>query len=65
MIFFFFFCADDGIFKAGEDRSEMWGASEVQEDENTKVEVPVDQVICLAAFKLSNSNEKKKNNTNC
>ncbi|XP_075069243.1 doublecortin domain-containing protein 2 isoform X2 [Mixophyes fleayi] len=33
----------DGIFKAGEDRSEMWGASEVQEDENTKVEVPVDQ----------------------
>ncbi|XP_072008545.1 doublecortin domain-containing protein 2 isoform X5 [Engystomops pustulosus] len=36
---------DDGIFKAGEDRSEMWGASEVQEDENTKVEVPVDQRV--------------------
>ncbi|XP_063779319.1 doublecortin domain-containing protein 2 isoform X2 [Pseudophryne corroboree] len=36
---------EDGIFKAGEDRSEMWGASEVQEDENTKVEVPVDQRV--------------------
>ncbi|XP_018125009.1 doublecortin domain-containing protein 2 isoform X1 [Xenopus laevis] len=36
---------DDGIFKAGKDRSEMWGASEVQEDENTKVEVPVDQRV--------------------
>ncbi|XP_053324101.1 doublecortin domain-containing protein 2 [Spea bombifrons] len=36
---------DDGIFKASEDRSEMWGASEVQEDENTKVEVPVDQRV--------------------
>ncbi|KAM8967589.1 doublecortin domain-containing protein 2 [Pelodytes ibericus] len=36
---------DDGIFKACEDRSEMWGASEVQEDENTKVEVPVDQRV--------------------
>ncbi|XP_075441706.1 doublecortin domain-containing protein 2 isoform X2 [Ascaphus truei] len=34
---------DDGVFKACEDRPEMWGASEVQEDENTKVEVPVDQ----------------------
>ncbi|XP_075682689.1 doublecortin domain-containing protein 2 isoform X1 [Rhinoderma darwinii] len=36
---------DDGIFRADEDRSEMWGASEVQEDENTKVEVPVDQRV--------------------
>ncbi|XP_063307747.1 doublecortin domain-containing protein 2 isoform X1 [Pelobates fuscus] len=36
---------DDGIFKASEDRSEMWGATEVQEDENTKVEVPVDQRV--------------------
>ncbi|XP_075441708.1 doublecortin domain-containing protein 2 isoform X4 [Ascaphus truei] len=35
--------SDDGVFKACEDRPEMWGASEVQEDENTKVEVPVDQ----------------------
>ncbi|XP_069469672.1 doublecortin domain-containing protein 2 [Ambystoma mexicanum] len=34
---------DDSIFKAGEERSETWGAVEVQEDEDTQVEVPVDQ----------------------
>ncbi|XP_078544054.1 doublecortin domain-containing protein 2 [Lissotriton helveticus] len=34
---------DDSIFKAGDKRSETWGATEVQEDENTQVEVPVDQ----------------------
>ncbi|XP_019345975.1 doublecortin domain-containing protein 2 isoform X2 [Alligator mississippiensis] len=33
---------DEGIYKAGE-RSEMLGAVEVQEDEDTRVEVPVDQ----------------------
>ncbi|XP_004847668.1 doublecortin domain-containing protein 2 isoform X2 [Heterocephalus glaber] len=35
--------SDEGIFKAGAERSEMWGAAEVQEDEETQVEVPVDQ----------------------
>lgn len=35
---------DEGIYKAGE-RSEMLGAVEVQEDEDTRVEVPVDQVL--------------------
>ncbi|XP_067393682.1 doublecortin domain-containing protein 2 isoform X1 [Emydura macquarii macquarii] len=34
---------DEGIYKAGEKRSEMWGAVEIQEDEDTQVEVPVDQ----------------------
>uniref|UniRef100_A0A8B9QLB2 Doublecortin domain-containing protein 2 n=1 Tax=Apteryx owenii TaxID=8824 RepID=A0A8B9QLB2_APTOW len=36
---------DEGIYKAGEKRSEMWGAAEVQEDEDTRVEVPLDQVM--------------------
>ncbi|NWY07145.1 DCDC2 protein, partial [Nothoprocta ornata] len=34
---------DEGIYKAGEKRSEMLGAVEVQEDEDTRVEVPLDQ----------------------
>ncbi|KAG8133370.1 hypothetical protein E2320_011154 [Naja naja] len=34
---------DDGVFKAGKKRSEMRGAAEVQEDEDTQTEVPVDQ----------------------
>lgn len=38
---------DEGIFKAGTERSETRGAAEVQEDEDTQVEVPVDQVISL------------------
>lgn len=38
---------DEGIFKAGAERSEMRGAAEVQEDEETQVEVPVDQVISV------------------
>ncbi|NXM65345.1 DCDC2 protein, partial [Serilophus lunatus] len=33
----------DDIYKAREDESEMWGAVEVQEDEDTLVEVPLDQ----------------------
>ncbi|XP_072267716.1 doublecortin domain-containing protein 2 isoform X2 [Pyxicephalus adspersus] len=48
---------DDGIFKAGEDRSEMWGASEVQEDENTKVEVPVDQRVAETVEEEVQDNE--------
>ncbi|XP_077126095.1 doublecortin domain-containing protein 2 isoform X2 [Ranitomeya variabilis] len=48
---------DDGIFKAGEDRSEMWGASEVQEDENTKVEVPVDQRVAETVEEEVRENE--------
>ncbi|XP_033072262.1 doublecortin domain-containing protein 2 [Trachypithecus francoisi] len=35
--------SDEGIFKAGAERSETWGAAEVQEDEDTQVEIPVDQ----------------------
>ncbi|PNJ15726.1 doublecortin domain-containing protein 2 [Pongo abelii] len=35
--------SDEGIFKAGAERSETRGAAEVQEDEDTQVEVPVDQ----------------------
>uniref|UniRef100_A0A2K6JNB3 Doublecortin domain containing 2 n=1 Tax=Rhinopithecus bieti TaxID=61621 RepID=A0A2K6JNB3_RHIBE len=34
---------NEGIFKAGAERSETWGAAEVQEDEDIQVEVPVDQ----------------------
>ncbi|XP_054673219.1 doublecortin domain-containing protein 2 isoform X2 [Grus americana] len=33
----------EDIYKASEERSEMWGAAEVQEDEDTRVEVPLDQ----------------------
>ncbi|OXB54447.1 hypothetical protein ASZ78_003582 [Callipepla squamata] len=33
----------EGIYKAREKRPEMWGAAEVQEDEDTRVEVPLDQ----------------------
>ncbi|KAM6101779.1 doublecortin domain-containing protein 2 [Theristicus caerulescens] len=33
----------EGIYKASEEQSEMWGAAEVQEDEDTRVEVPLDQ----------------------
>ncbi|XP_007454578.1 PREDICTED: doublecortin domain-containing protein 2 [Lipotes vexillifer] len=35
--------SDEGVFKAGEERSETRGAAEVQEDEYTQVEIPVDQ----------------------
>ncbi|XP_066862771.1 doublecortin domain-containing protein 2 isoform X1 [Kogia breviceps] len=35
--------SDEGVFKAGEERSETRGAAEVQEDEDTQVEIPVDQ----------------------
>uniref|UniRef100_A0A8C4VML0 Doublecortin domain-containing protein 2 n=1 Tax=Gopherus evgoodei TaxID=1825980 RepID=A0A8C4VML0_9SAUR len=38
---------DEGIYKAGEKRSETWGAAEIQEDEDTQVEVPVDQVALI------------------
>ncbi|XP_030067351.1 doublecortin domain-containing protein 2 isoform X2 [Microcaecilia unicolor] len=34
---------DESVFKAVKKRSETWGAAEVQEDEETQVEVPVDQ----------------------
>uniref|UniRef100_A0A8C3MJP9 Doublecortin domain-containing protein 2 n=1 Tax=Geospiza parvula TaxID=87175 RepID=A0A8C3MJP9_GEOPR len=37
-------CSED-IYKAREEGSEMWGAVEVQEDEDTLVEVPLDQVV--------------------
>uniref|UniRef100_A0A8C4VL64 Doublecortin domain-containing protein 2 n=1 Tax=Gopherus evgoodei TaxID=1825980 RepID=A0A8C4VL64_9SAUR len=40
---YFFLVVDEGIYKAGEKRSETWGAAEIQEDEDTQVEVPVDQ----------------------
>ncbi|KAM4705013.1 doublecortin domain-containing protein 2 [Rhinophrynus dorsalis] len=51
---------DDGIFKAGKDRSEMWGASEVQEDENTKVEVPVDQRVAETVEEEERHNENNE-----
>ncbi|XP_034841668.1 doublecortin domain-containing protein 2 [Mirounga leonina] len=35
--------SDEGVFKAGAERSETRGAAEVQEDEDTQVEIPVDQ----------------------
>ncbi|XP_030737042.1 doublecortin domain-containing protein 2 [Globicephala melas] len=35
--------SDEGVFKAGEERSETRGAAEVQEDEDTQVEIPLDQ----------------------
>lgn len=38
---------DEGIFNAGAERSETRGAAEVQEDEDTQVEIPVDQVISM------------------
>ncbi|XP_061851711.1 doublecortin domain-containing protein 2 [Colius striatus] len=36
-------CDGEDIYRAGEEGSEMWGAAEVQEDEDTHVEVPLDQ----------------------
>ncbi|XP_031465903.1 doublecortin domain-containing protein 2 isoform X2 [Phasianus colchicus] len=33
----------EGIYRAREKQSETWGAAEVQEDEDTRVEVPLDQ----------------------
>ncbi|VCW67201.1 unnamed protein product [Gulo gulo] len=33
----------EGVFQAGAERSETRGAAEVQEDEDTQVEIPVDQ----------------------
>lgn len=38
---------DEGVFKAGEERSETRGAAEVQEDEDTQVEIPIDQVVSI------------------
>lgn len=35
----------EGIYRASEKQPEMWGAAEVQEDEDTRVEVPLDQVL--------------------
>ena len=35
--------SDEGVLKAGEERSETRGAAQVQEDEDTQVEIPVDQ----------------------
>lgn len=35
----------EDVYKASEEWSEMWGAAEVQEDEDTRVEVPLDQVL--------------------
>lgn len=35
----------EDVYKAREEPSEMWGAAEVQEDEDTRVEVPLDQVL--------------------
>lgn len=42
-----FLSIDEGVFKAGEERSETRGAAEVQEDEDTQVEIPLDQVVSM------------------
>uniref|UniRef100_A0A8C5JHR1 Doublecortin domain-containing protein 2 n=1 Tax=Junco hyemalis TaxID=40217 RepID=A0A8C5JHR1_JUNHY len=42
---FIFPIIGEDIYKAREEGSEMWGAIEVQEDEDTLVEVPLDQVV--------------------
>ncbi|XP_009687030.1 doublecortin domain-containing protein 2 [Struthio camelus] len=50
---------DEGIYKAGEERSEMWGAAEVQEDEDTCVEVPLDQRPAETVDEEENAEEEK------
>ncbi|XP_054983468.1 doublecortin domain-containing protein 2 [Sorex araneus] len=51
--------SDDGIFKAGAERSETRGAAEIQEDEDTQVEVPVDQRPAEIVEEEDGEKEKK------
>lgn len=51
--------SDDGIFKAGSERSETRGAAEIQEDEDTQVEVPVDQRPAEIVEEEDKEKEKK------
>ncbi|XP_055988368.1 doublecortin domain-containing protein 2 [Sorex fumeus] len=51
--------SDDGIFKAGAERSETRGAAEIQEDEETQVEVPVDQRPAEIVEEEDGEKEKK------
>ncbi|KAM8810525.1 doublecortin domain-containing protein 2 [Eudromia elegans] len=52
---------DEGIYKAGEKRSEMLGATEVQEDEDTRVEVPLDQRPAETVDEEENAEEENDN----
>ncbi|XP_010209588.1 PREDICTED: doublecortin domain-containing protein 2 [Tinamus guttatus] len=52
---------DEGIYKAGENRSEMLGAVEVQEDEDTRVEVPLDQRPAETVDEEENAEEENDN----
>ncbi|NXC39964.1 DCDC2 protein, partial [Penelope pileata] len=47
----------EGIFKAREEQSEMWAAAEVQEDEDTRVEVPLDQMPAETVDEEENAEE--------
>ncbi|XP_074843692.1 LOW QUALITY PROTEIN: doublecortin domain-containing protein 2 [Carettochelys insculpta] len=51
---------DDGIYKAGGKRYEMWGALEIQEDEDTQVEVPVDQQPAETVDEEENEEEEEE-----
>ncbi|XP_061202373.1 doublecortin domain-containing protein 2 isoform X2 [Neopsephotus bourkii] len=48
----------ENIFKASGDGSEIWGAAEVQEDEDTRVEVPLDQRPAETVEEEENAEEK-------
>ncbi|XP_074918116.1 doublecortin domain-containing protein 2 [Chelonoidis abingdonii] len=61
---YFFLVVDEGIYKAGEKRSEMWGAAEIQEDEDTQVEVPVDQRPAETVDEEENEEEGDEGNMN-
>ncbi|EHB09237.1 Doublecortin domain-containing protein 2 [Heterocephalus glaber] len=52
--------SNEGIFKAGAERSKMWGPAEVQEDEETQVEVPVDK---RPAGRIDEEEDGEKSNT--
>uniref|UniRef100_A0A8C8VH21 Doublecortin domain-containing protein 2 n=1 Tax=Pelusios castaneus TaxID=367368 RepID=A0A8C8VH21_9SAUR len=50
---------DEGIYKAGGKRSEMWEAAEIQEDEDTQIEVPVDQRAAETVDEEENEQEEE------
>ncbi|XP_037374824.1 doublecortin domain-containing protein 2 isoform X1 [Talpa occidentalis] len=52
--------SDEGIFKAGAERSETRGAAEIQEDEDTQVEIPVDQRPAEIVVEEEDGEKEKK-----